>query len=224
MVKNRLPSVPLSAVTVTRGSALCPLNPTQISTSAGIPSLLFPHRSYSPALSYLWCMFIFPLYLLIHLLLPLDSGVFEDRQGFTHPCFPLFSTVHHTWGTVVVCRHSSSEWIVSVLCHLHLSSDSESTPHPCLYLKHVPKCLVSNLQENSYTEGTCFPDLEVTTLMSAAGSPGKLEQICEEVEVNTWSIPSIPFWAHFPSETWHLPASSLSHSISFSQGVLYFVL
>lgn len=150
-------------------------------------------------------------------------GLWGQRQGFTHPCSPTGG--HRTWGTVVVCRHRSSEWIVSVLCHLQLSSDSESTPHPRLYLKHVPKCLVSNLQENSYTEGTCCPDLEVNMLMSAAGSQGKLEQICEEVEVNTQSVPSIPFRAHFfPSETWHLPASSLSHSISFSQGVLYFVL
>ena len=136
-------------------------------------------------------------------------GLWGQRQGFAHPCSP--TDGHRTWGAVAVCRHRSSEWIVSVLCHWQLSSDSESTPHPHSYLKHVPKCLVSNLQENHHTEGTCCPDLEVNMLMSAAGSPGKFEQICEEVEVTSvhsqlrFLSPLLPFWNVVPSS--FLPCS-----------------
>lgn len=117
----------------------------------------------------------------MHLLLPLDSEVFEDRdRASLIPVLPLMGTAPEAplLSVDIVPVNESCLFFVTGSSVLILS-----TPHPHSYLKHVPKCLVSNLQENHHTEGTCCPDLEVNMLMSAAGSPGKFEQICEEVEV-----------------------------------------
>lgn len=102
---------------LSRGTVTHLLNSAEIPPSPGITSSIFPSENYSFPMSYLWSLFIFLLYWLIHLFLPLDPDVFKNRDvALLISVVPLMSTASHAQWWFIDIVGMKEQWPFLITC------------------------------------------------------------------------------------------------------------